>query len=217
MTLSLLAIAWGHAPDLGQVSLQAQGERVFLVATPPSAVFGFADDDGDGELALEELRAHRRTIQERVQEGVVVRDQQGRPGRTAFFDVLLPWDAAAAAPHVRVLHRLLFPEEVEALSLELSLFAPAQESAEVRFSIRGRSHVTTVRAPRGQASFSGAEVLEQAREEAPAEEAGEVAVARRAGTAEGPEGRGSRGIAVALALALIAVMVGLGWLVRRSD
>jgi hypothetical protein len=58
-------------------TLNLVGDGGFLVLSLPAAAFPFADDDGDGRLALAELRVHQARLTAAVQAGVLLRDDAG--------------------------------------------------------------------------------------------------------------------------------------------
>ena len=130
--------AQAHLMAAQKGTLNLVGDAAFLVLAVPVSALRDVDDNRDGLLSVDELRAHNETIRHQVQAGVQLRGPAGlMPLQLVMLDVAPPDNAPkAAASHLTVMGRFqLSPAAVptdakgqaapEALSLSFSLFGKA--------------------------------------------------------------------------------------------
>ena len=130
--------AQAHLMAAQKGTLNLVGDAAFLVLAVPVSALRDVDDNGDGALSVDELRAHNETIRHQVQAGVQLRGPAGlMPLQLVMLDVAPPDNAPkAAAGHLTVMGRFqLSPAAVpasaqgqtapEPLSLSFSLFGKA--------------------------------------------------------------------------------------------
>lgn len=95
-----------HGLDRGRLTLELEAETVRLVATPPSSIFATADDDRDGLLDVDEVRAHREQMRQAFDETLSITDGEGHVPTCAVTDVSTPGSGGSERPrpsdHVRV-------------------------------------------------------------------------------------------------------------------
>lgn len=134
----LLGLAFGHGVDHDQVLIDVDGPKARVTLTPRATTFPWADDDGDGALSVDEIRAHRARIDAAVATGFQIVDQQGRSGTITFADVVRPHDFGHGhgGQHLRVIQHHTFPDEVTAIEATVSLFAPEVDEALVAVQIQ---------------------------------------------------------------------------------
>ncbi|MCA9571044.1 MAG: hypothetical protein KC656_24555, partial [Myxococcales bacterium] len=85
---ALMAAAFAHGVGADQVVVQAQDDRLLVVATPRSSLFPFADDDGDGLLDRHEVARHREALDRAFDAGF--RLETGMDGETYLADIVVP-------------------------------------------------------------------------------------------------------------------------------
>jgi len=147
--------AWAHGLDQDRIALEVEGDRVLMVVTPPASLFPTVDEDGDGVLAAEEIRKRRDVIDAVVDGGLALTDARGRHGEVYFSDVVVP-DAARGhghthgPPHIRVIRRLRFPDEVQGVELDVSSFPPVAGAWTAHVRMDGRTRSYRVEAPRAR-------------------------------------------------------------------
>ncbi|HVZ42697.1 MAG TPA: HupE/UreJ family protein [Ramlibacter sp.] len=71
--LAPAAPAWAHLMPAQQGTIHFVGDKAFVLVSLPVSAFG-GDDDGDGLISREELRAHRAAFQQRASDGFRMRD-----------------------------------------------------------------------------------------------------------------------------------------------
>lgn len=81
--------ASAHAIPSDIFSMVLNNTQARILATPPVAVFAFADDDADGQLSLDELDAHREAINAQVLDQLILLTDDNVVAEPSFIDVLL--------------------------------------------------------------------------------------------------------------------------------
>lgn len=121
-------------------TLNIVGDGAYMVLSlPVSSLSGF-DDDHDGLLSINELRAHRASIVSQIKQGVALDSDQGRSALEGIMLNTAPPDSTPSAPstHLVVLGRFAIPAQPTDLTLSLHLFGTrADEQTEQIAVTRG--------------------------------------------------------------------------------
>ena len=204
-TLLLLAsLAFGHGVDQDQIMVDVTDDRVLFAVTPRASLFPTADEDGDGELSIDEIRRHRDVIDATIDDGLSLTDQRGRRGRVYFSDVVLPHafdDDAHRAEHVRIIRRLRFADDVTAVNVDVRLFGPQTDRWTAHVRMGGTTRSFEAVAPHSRV------VVER-----PAD-ASATAVEGRKTSVPGAGAAGPSSRLLVLLWGLSALLIG-GWLLR---
>lgn len=115
--------ASAHGLDAGRTTLEREGLAVRIVATPRAASLAAFDDDHDGLLSRDEVRAHRPEIRAAVDAALRLTDQAGNAASCEPTDVSTPGsgDPSVALPksdHVRITRLCRFDHEPGALVVQ---------------------------------------------------------------------------------------------------
>jgi hypothetical protein len=159
---ALPRIASAHGLDAGRITLELDGPNVFLVATPRSASFATLDDDGDGLLALDEVRAHRPALREAIDDAIVLTDREGRSPVCDTTDVSTPGSghpgAVSPSDHVRVTRRCRFAGDPDGILLRdaYAVDVPVVVDAYRRGAARGERAVLSGASPTALLASPGA-------------------------------------------------------------
>jgi hypothetical protein len=135
-----VSIAHAHLVVSQRGTLNIVGDGAYMVLSlPVSAMSGF-DDDHDGLLSVDELRAHGASIESQIQQGVSLTSDQGRSALEGIMLNTAPPDSTPTAPstHLVVLGRFAIPAQATSLKLALRLFGTrADEQTEQIAVTRG--------------------------------------------------------------------------------
>ncbi len=136
------AVSAAHAhlvvSQRGTLNIVEDGAYMVL-SLPVSALSGF-DDDHDGLLSVNELRAHGTSIESQIKQGVTLSSDQGRSALDGIMLNTAPPESTPSAPstHLVVLGRFAIPAQAIDLKLELRLFGTrADEQTEQVTVTRG--------------------------------------------------------------------------------
>jgi hypothetical protein len=105
-------------------TLNIVGDGAYMVLSlPVSSMSGF-DDDHDGLLSINELRAHGTSIESQIKQGVSLEIDQGRSALEGIMLNTAPPDSTPFAPstHLVMLGRFAIPAQTTDLKLTLRLF-----------------------------------------------------------------------------------------------
>lgn len=152
------AAAHGNADNHLQVLLV--DNRVKMNITVDMRVLQAVDDDGDGSASLEELAAHRDSLQSWIRQSMAVADQAGNPGERVFADVTsdlnIARDHGDRVEHARILQTLVFDDVPEELRIDVAALARVlpelrvtvvDASTGLRYALRDPLHPQTVIMP----------------------------------------------------------------------
>jgi len=121
-------------------TLNIVGDGAYMVLSlPVSSLSGF-DDDPDGLLSIDELRAHGASIESQIKQGVALDSDQGRSALEGIMLNTAPPDSTPTAPatHLVVLGRFAIPSQATDLKLALRMFGTrADEQTEQIAVTRG--------------------------------------------------------------------------------
>ncbi|MBP8018972.1 MAG: hypothetical protein KAY82_02945, partial [Hylemonella sp.] len=135
-----VSIAHAHLVVSQRGTLNIVGDGAYMVLSlPVSAMSGF-DDDHDGLLSVDELRAHGASIESQIQQGVSLTSDQGRSALEGIMLNTAPPDSTPTAPstHLVVLGRFAIPAQATDLKIALRLFGTrADEQTEQIAVTRG--------------------------------------------------------------------------------
>ncbi len=98
LALALSAAALAHALPPQSGTLRLEGESAWLVLSVPATALPGIDADGDGKLALDELRAKRAAIEAQLRAGLQLLDPDGPRPMTVTLLPLVQQQESAAAP-----------------------------------------------------------------------------------------------------------------------
>ena len=124
--LAVFAMSTAHAhwvvSQRGTLNIVGDGAYMVL-SLPVSSLTGF-DDDQDGLLSIQELRAHGASIESQIKRGVTLDSDQGRSVLEGILLNTAPPDSTPFAPstHLVVLGRFAIPALATDLQLGLRLF-----------------------------------------------------------------------------------------------
>jgi hypothetical protein len=137
---SALSAAHAHLVVSQRGTLNIVGDGAYMVLSlPVSSLSGF-DDDHDGLLSVDELRAHGASIESQIQQGVSLTSDQGRSALEGIMLNTAPPDSTPNAPstHLVVLGRFAIPVLATDLKIALRLFGTrADEQTEQIAVTRG--------------------------------------------------------------------------------
>ncbi len=135
-----VSAAHAHLVVSQRGTLNIVGDGAYMVLSlPVSSLSGF-DDDHDGMLSINELRAHGASIESQIKQGVALDSDQGRSALEGVMLNTAPPDGTPSAPstHLVVLGRFAIPEKATELKLALRLFGTrADEQTEQVAVTRG--------------------------------------------------------------------------------
>lgn len=155
----LAALAWApaamaHGLDANRVELVLHEDVVEAVATPAAESVRVADEDGDGRITPDELRAHREEVRRALVDALSLTDGDGRPGTLERSDVSVPrgdlTDGVLARDYVRLTVKLRWPRPPSSLRLRCGFVGthPLAVSAQ-RAEASGPGVLTLVGDPQG--------------------------------------------------------------------
>ena len=134
------SLAHAHLVVSQRGTLNIVGDGAYMVLSlPVSSLPGF-DDDHDGLLSTDELRAHGASIESQIKQGVALDGDQGRSALEGIMLHTAPPDSTPTAPstHLVVLGRFAIPAQATDLKLGLRLFGThADEQTEQIAVTRG--------------------------------------------------------------------------------
>jgi hypothetical protein len=144
-------------PQAATVNVVDRG--VFSVVSIPASALHGVDDDGDGQVSLKELTAHRGELTRDLAERWRV-SEGGEEARVVTLDLVLQPDDDAPtdrATHVVMLHHATLSHPAREVSLETDLFGGGarERSLTVTATRRDRSEQAVLSAPHGEHSFFG--------------------------------------------------------------
>jgi hypothetical protein len=119
-----VSAAHAHLVVSQRGTLNIVGDGAYMVLSLPiSSLSGF-DDDHDGLLSINELRAHGASIASQIKQGVSLESDQGRSALEGIMLNTAPPDSTPSAPstHLVVLGRFAIPAQATDLTLALRLF-----------------------------------------------------------------------------------------------
>jgi len=151
LSVLLATAALAHGLDMDQIAVDVNDDKALFTITPRASLFPSVDEDGDGELSVDEIRRRRDVIDATIGAGIVLTDQAGRSGTTYFSDVVLPHafdDDAHRAGHLRIVRRVRFAEPVTAVTVDVSLFGPETASWTAHVRLGGETRSFRVQGPR---------------------------------------------------------------------
>lgn len=135
-----VSAAQAHLVVSQRGTLNIVGDGAYMVLSlPVSSLSGF-DDNQDGLLSVDELRAHGASIESQIKQGVALDSNQGRSALEGVMLNTAPPDSTPAAPstHLVVLGRFAIPAQATELKLALRLFGTrADEQTEQIAVTRG--------------------------------------------------------------------------------
>lgn len=105
-------------------TLNIVGDGAYMVMSlPVSSLSGF-DDDHDGLLSIDEVRAHGASIESQIKQGVSLDSDQGRSALEGIMLNTAPPDSTPSAPstHLVVLGRFAIAAQATDMRLALRLF-----------------------------------------------------------------------------------------------
>ena len=137
---AVVSAAHAHLVVSQRGTLNIVGDGAYMVLSlPVSSLSGF-DDDHDGLLSIDELRAHGASIESQIKQGVALDSDQGRSALEGIMLNTAPPDSTPFAPstHLVVLGRFAIPAQATDLKIALLLFgARADEQTEQIAVTRG--------------------------------------------------------------------------------
>ena len=135
-----VSAAHAHLVVSQRGTLNIVGSGAYMVLSlPVSSLSGF-DDNQDGLLSVDELRAHGASIESQIKQGVSLDSEQGRSALEGVMLNTAPPDTTPYAPstHLVVLGRFAIPAQATELKLALRLFGTrADEQTEQIAVTRG--------------------------------------------------------------------------------
>ncbi|MBP6277707.1 MAG: HupE/UreJ family protein [Limnohabitans sp.] len=126
---AVMSAAHAHLVMSQRGTLNIVGNGAYMVLSlPVSSLSGF-DDDHDGLLSINELRAHAAMIESQIKQGVSLESDQGRSALEGIMLNTATHDITPSAPsaQVVVLGRFAVPTQATNLKLTLRLFGPKAE------------------------------------------------------------------------------------------
>jgi HupE / UreJ protein len=143
-----VSAAQAHLVVSQRGTLNIVGSGAYMVLSlPVSALSGF-DDNQDGLLSVDELRAHGASIESQIRQGLALDSAQGRSALEGIMLSTAPPDSTPSAPstHLVVLGRFAIPAQATELTLALQLFGTrADEQTEQIAVTRGaQSQIITL-------------------------------------------------------------------------
>ena len=128
----MLAPASAHGLAAGHGALQLDDHKARLVLAPEASTFPEADDDGDGLLDIDELKAHRELLLDRVRDEIAVIGEDGAAELT-LADVLPGVDhhAGTAGHFVKLVLTYTFGTPQDHVALHYELFGPEVDTLEL--------------------------------------------------------------------------------------
>ena len=135
-----VSLAHAHLVVAQRGTLNIVGNGAYMVLSLPVSALSGIDDDHDGLLSVDELRAHGASIESQIQQGVSLNSDQGRSALEGVMLNTAPSDGTPSAPstHLVVLGRFAIPAKATELKLALRLFGTrADEQTEQIAVTRG--------------------------------------------------------------------------------
>lgn len=143
LLLAGLAPAQAHLMVAQQGTLNFSGDGAYLLLSLPVSALAQVDDNGDGLLSQDELRAHSPRIAQQVQAQVQLMDGKRPLDLQSLMFNLAPPDESPTAPanQLVVMGRYALPPDLPearyaALTFRLGLWgrAPAEQAHDLRFT-----------------------------------------------------------------------------------
>ena len=137
---SAASAAHAHLVVSQRGTLNIVGDGAYMVLSLPVSALSGIDDDQDGLLSVNELRAHGASIESQIRQGVALDSDQGRSALEGIMLNTAPPDSTPSAPstHLVVLGRFAIPAQATKLTLALQLFGTrADEQTEQIAVTRG--------------------------------------------------------------------------------
>jgi hydrogenase/urease accessory protein HupE len=134
-------MAQAHWADQAAAEVVVVGSTAGMTLTVPTGLLAFADDNRDGRLSEEEIRAHREDLRRFLDERVSVLGRYQRPGGTSVQEVgLLTVEPGSGTPavgparlapttHTTLALRYTWRAPITALSIHYDLFVPNVSTA----------------------------------------------------------------------------------------
>jgi hypothetical protein len=126
--------ARAHGQDAHIASVRISGDTVYIDATPSSAAVANFDDDRNGLMRSEEVKAHREELLSFFDSAFRVFDEHGQRGQRIFADVSTPHVHDGTKPegaeHLRFTFRYRFAAEPR--KLRVQWFEAARDPLTVR-------------------------------------------------------------------------------------
>ena len=135
-----VSLAHAHLVVAQHGTLNIVGNVAYMVLSLPVSALSGIDDDHDGLLSVDELRAHGASIASQIRQGVSLNSDQGRSALEGVMLNTAPPDSTPSAPatHLVVLGRFAIPAQATDLKLALRLFGTrADEQTEQIAVTRG--------------------------------------------------------------------------------
>ena len=135
-----VSLAHAHLVVAQRGTLNIVGNVAYMVLSLPVSALSGIDDDHDGLLSVDELRAHGASIASQIRQGVSLNSDQGRSALEGVMLNTAPSDGTPSAPstHLVVLGRFAIPAKATELMLALRLFGTrADEQTEQIAVTRG--------------------------------------------------------------------------------
>ena len=140
LAVSAVSSAHAHLVMSQRGTLNIVGDGAYMVLSlPVSSLSGF-DDNHDGLLSINELRAHAASIESQIRQGISLESDQGRIALEGIMLNTATHDSTPSAHSAQlvVLGRFAVPAQATALKLALRLFGPnAEEQTEQIVVTRG--------------------------------------------------------------------------------
>jgi hypothetical protein len=134
------SLAHAHLVVSQRGTLNIVGDGAYMVLSLPVSALSGIDDDHDGLLSVNELRAHGASIASQIKQGVALDSDRGRSALEGIMLNTAPPDSTPSAPstHMVVLGRFAIPAQATDLKLVLQLFGTrADEQTEQIAVTRG--------------------------------------------------------------------------------
>ncbi len=151
-----VSAAQAHLVVSQRGTLNIVGDGAYMVLSlPVSSLSGF-DDNQDGLLSVDELRAHGASIESQIKQGVSLDSNQGHSALEGVMLNTAPPDSTPTAPstHLVVLGRFAIPAQTTDLKLALRLFGTrADEQTEQIAVTRGTQSQLITLTPTHQQGF----------------------------------------------------------------
>jgi hypothetical protein len=143
-----VSAAHAHLVVAQHGTLNIVGNGAYMVLSlPVSALTGF-DDDHDGLLSTNELRAHGASIEAQIKQGVALESDQGHSELEGVMLNTAPPDSTPSAPstHLVVLGRFSLSAQAAELKLSLRLFGirAAEQTEHISVTRGAQSQLITL-------------------------------------------------------------------------
>jgi hydrogenase/urease accessory protein HupE len=149
-------MAQAHWADQAAAEIVVVGSTARMTLTVPTGLLGFADDNRDGRLSEEEIRAHRGDLRRFLDERVSVLGRYRGPGGASVQQVgILTVEPGSSTPvvgparlapttHTTLALTYTWPAPITALSIRYDLFVPNVSTASCLATILRDAQVRNV-------------------------------------------------------------------------